>query len=294
MSSWLYCSSVLLFAAFLGAAVTSCSDTSRPAAVPHTEPPVFQAEWEIDTWSVTVDDQGNLHVAQFSESDILKYSSDGELIGRSFVIVDRDTLHVASLTYADGRIVALARREVVVLDANYTVITSWLERYNRGVNGGGDLLDVDGSGNIYVLDDNRDLVVKYGPDGSFETEWRVEHTDTLVGLAGIAVTDAGQVFVSDPLRHRILVYAADGRPLLEFRGQYFGPWGLDISAGYLYVADIPNFRVRKSNLHGHYVSDFYSRGTHGQGLDPPESVDVFGNTVFVVHEESIIRFDYSE
>ncbi len=254
----------------------------------------------MDTWSVTVDGQGNLHVAQFWEPDVLKYSRDGELIGRSFVVLDLDTVDVCSLAYANGRIFALAWSNVVVLDTSYSVIKSWPERRDRNGCSGGDRLDVDGFGNIYVLDDYRDMVVKYGPNGSFETEWTVEHTDQLGngGLAGIAVADAGRVFVSDLWRNRILVYAADGRPLFKFGqpgsrpSEFDGPWGLDISAGNLYVADTSNFRVKRFDLNGQYLSDFYSQGTHGQSLDPPESVDVFGKTVFVMHENSILRFDY--
>ena len=295
--------SLLLLAVVVGAVVSSCDDDpSHPNSVPNTSPPEYQAEWEMDTWSVTVDDQGNLHVAQFWEPDILKYSKDGELIGRSFVVLDMDTVDVCSLAYADGRIVALAWGDVVVLDTTYSVITSWPERHNRNGCGGGDRLDVDGSGNIYVLDDDRDLVVKYGPDGTFKTEWTVKHTDSSGNgfLSGIAVSDGGRVFVSDAWRNRIVVYASDGRLLFEFGkhgshpSELDGPRGLDVSAGFLYVADSANFRIKKFNLYGQYVSDFYSRGTHGQSLDAPESVDVFGKIVFVMHENSILRFDYGD
>lgn len=293
----------LLVVAFVGLAVSSCSDDpSRPAVVLDRRVPVYNAEWEMDVWSFAVDGEDSLHVTQYWEPDVLKYSTDGSLLGRWFVVVDQDTLLASSLTFANGYCIALALSRVVVLDKNHAVVTSWPERNMRNFTGGGDLIDADAYGNIYVLDDNRDLVVKYRFDGSFEREWAVEHLDSLGngGLAGIAVDDAGSVCVSDYWRNQILVYTADGRLLRKFGkfgrrpSEFDGPRGLDISAGILYVADQLNFRVKKFTLHGLYLSDFYSRGTHGQGLDPPESVDVDGNMVFVMHENSILRFDYTD
>lgn len=294
---------LVLLIFILGATiVSSCSDPSHPTHTLDTTVPLYHSEWEVDISSFAVDGQGNLHVAQFWESDVRKYSSDGTLLDRWFVIANGDTLRVDALTYVDSAFVVLARSNVLVVDENYMVVTSWPERHLRNVTGGGDLIDADNSGNLYVLDDNRNLVVKYTLDGQFEREWRIARLDSVAndGPSGIAADDAGRVFVSDTRGNRILVYDAEGTLVRTFGklgyrpGQLHAPLGLAVSGDILYVADLINFRIQKFSVYGGYLSDFYSRGTHGQGLDPPESVEIFGRSVFVMHENSIIRFDYSD
>ncbi len=246
----------LRLAVLVAAATCSCDDSTGPAPVLDRTVPLYHSEWEVDSFSVAVDDAGHLHVVQFWEPAILKYS----------------------------------------------MVTSWPEKHLRNVTAGGDLIDADDSGNIYVLDDNRDLVVKYGLDGEFVREWRIESFDALGrgGLSGIAVSDGGHVCVSDSWRNRILVYTTNGKLIREFgklgdaAGQLDHPMGLDIADGVLYVADTLNFRVQKFTVYGGYLAAFSSRGTYGETLDPPESVDVEEGTVFVVHGSSIIRYDHAD
>ncbi len=278
----------------------SCDDPSSPNEPLDTRVPEYRSQWEADTWSFTTDDGGHVHVTQFWNLDVMTYSSDGDSLGNWFVIFGNDTLSTNGLTHVGETFVALSSSRVFVIDKNYAVVNSWPETRHRSVSGGGDLIDADAAGDIYVLDDNRDLVVKYGIDGEFKREWRIENSDSqgAGGVAGIAVADAGLVFVSDSWRHRILVYTTDGEFVREFGkrgnspGQFYAPRGLDVAGKVLYVADMINFRIQKLTLHGGYLSDFYSRGMYGQGLDPPESVDVDGASVFVMHENSIIRFEY--
>lgn len=281
--------------------ICSCEDdVSRPASMLDTRVPVYGDQWELDVFSFALDDNGALHVAQFFERDVLDVSAEGAMLGSWYVILGTDTVSTSSLTCVGSTFVTLSFDNIVILDANHTVVSSWPEKHSRFFSSGGDLIDADAVGNIYVLDDNRDLVVKYTSDGQFEREWRVGAPDSLGtgGVAGIAVANEGLVFVADAWRHRILTYNTKGALIRTFGkfgdrpGQLDGPRGLDVSTGVLYVADTLNFRIQKFTLTGYYLANFYSRGMYGQGLDPPESVDVDGNKVFVMHENSIIRFDY--
>jgi sugar lactone lactonase YvrE len=288
--------------AALGAAVSACSDSSRPDRPPDTRVPEYHDEWEMNIWAFTVDEKGILHVVQFADPEILKYSSQGDFLGSSFVVVDGDTVNPSGLTYVKEHIVALAWSHVIVVNEEDSVVKSWPERHPRNVTAGGDLIDADASGNIYVLDDNYNRVAKYGLDGSFKHEWNIEPVDSITDawVSGIAVSDRGQVYVTQPGRNRILMYSEEGRPLKKFGAHGSGPnkfaWplGIDVSNGTLYVADSANIRVTKFTLYGEYLSNFYSLGTYGGEIDAPRSVAVYKNNVFVMHDRSIMRFVYSD
>jgi DNA-binding beta-propeller fold protein YncE len=283
--------------------VTSCSDDpSTSHAPPDTRVPEYHDEYEMNIWDYTVDDENNLHVAQFDDPAIMKYSSDGVLLGRWYAVLSGDTVDVSGLAFAKGHFIALAWGKVLVLDKNYAVVNSWPEHYVRDATGGGDLVDADASGNIYALDDNQNHVAKYGLNGSFKVGWDIAPHDSVnsAWVAGIAVTDAGQVYVAQPGRNRILVYSSGGK-LLRTLGKYGTandefqwPLGIDIAGNTLYVADSGNFRIKRFTLYGAFLSDLYSIGTYGPNIDVPRSVIADENKIFVMHGRSIVRFDYPE
>jgi DNA-binding beta-propeller fold protein YncE len=52
--------------------------------------------------------------------------------------------------------------------------------------------------------------------------------------------------VTDPERHRVLVYSAEGKILGQLNGEFRLPVGVWVdAAGYVYVADTYNNRIQK-------------------------------------------------
>jgi hypothetical protein len=280
---------------------TACSDdSSGPKVTPDTRVPEYVKEWQTNIWAYAVDDSGSLYVSQFNEQAILKYSNEGELLDSLFVVLSGDTLDISGLVCVGSNLVTLGWSNVIVLDKDYKVTNSWPEHHPRNITFAGDLIDADPSGNIYVLDDNYNRVAKYSFDGAFRLEWNIEPHDSVdtASVSGIAVTSNGLVCVDQGGRNRILIYSSNGKLLHAFgrhgrgKGQLDFPGGIDESDDVIYVADAGNIRVEKFTLLGGYLSDFYSFGTYGQGIDVPRSVVVHGNKIFVMHGQSIIRFDY--
>jgi DNA-binding beta-propeller fold protein YncE len=81
--------------------------------------------------------------------------------------------------------------------------------------------------------------------------------------SGVAVDDAGDFFVPDAERHRIVKFNAQGRFLAELgaegtaEGELFGPRDVEIGAdGRILVADTENHRVQVWNPDGSFVAAF--------------------------------------
>lgn len=95
---------------------------------------------------------------------------------------------------------------------------------------------------------------------------------------GVAGSSAGQIVVSDSLKHRIHVFTADGGQILDFGeegtkdGKLFHPMSIafDKSQKYILVADSDNNRVQYFDVKtGKFVKKFGSEGSgHGQFNGP--------------------------
>jgi len=74
---------------------------------------------------------------------------------------------------------------------------------------------------------------------------------------GIAVDEAGNVYVADSGNHRIQVFDSSGKFLIQWGsegdgpGQFKEPWGIAVdAAGHVYVADTWNHRIQKFDAEG--------------------------------------------
>jgi hypothetical protein len=106
-------------------------------------------------------------------------------------------------------------------------------------------LAVDGSDNIYVVDDISNRVREFTSAGALITDWYVDHP------AGIAFTE-GKVFVSETFAGHINIYSPAGAPLGSFAngGTTFGQQLAANGAGLLYLGDHGTGRLRCFNTAG--------------------------------------------
>lgn len=156
-------------------------------------------------------------------------------------------------------------------------------------------LDVDGKGNLYVVDGTTKLIQVYDKDGKFLRKLGgpsmfSRPTGIAVDAAGsrIYVVDAGGIESKD---HRVRVFDAQtGAHLLDIgkRGAEPGEFNLPIDAtlgldGLLYVVDGGNSRVEVFRPDGTFVRTFGSIGMRGGQFSHPKEVatDPEGN-VYVV------------
>jgi len=142
---------------------------------------------------------------------------------------------------------------------------------------------VDGSGNIWVVDNHR--ATQYDASGNFSqvfpdwdnSPWDSgddnEHFDT---PCGIAFDSAGRMYVSDLENHRVQVYTfVGGSPVYSTTIGVTGVSGNDNahfnwparividSSDRLYVADVENFRVQRCT----YAAGWTCAAFHGTGIE---------------------------
>lgn len=174
-------------------------------------------------------------------------------------------------------------------------------------------------GSIYVVDSRNARINVYAPDGSFLFFFGGEgagpgqlaslSTAGGGGASGIAIDDDGTIFVADTWNHRIQVFAGDGTYLYgwgeffdarddpeatrERPGAFYGPRGLALHDGLLYVTDTGNERIQVFERDGRFVTMFGSPGAGDGMLLEPVGLAVSGDGVIYVadsHNARIARF----
>lgn len=156
-------------------------------------------------------------------------------------------------------------------------------------------LDVDGKGDVYVVDAKARHVMVYDKDGKFLRSLVDEKMFSRP--TGIAVeADGSKMYVVDTgavtnEEHRVRVFSAqDGKHLFDIGKRGTGPGEFNLPRdvtigrdGLLYVVDGGNFRVQTFKPDGTFVRAFGSIGRRGGQFSRPKEVaaDAAGN-VYVV------------
>lgn len=156
-------------------------------------------------------------------------------------------------------------------------------------------LDVDGKGNLYVVDSAAKLVQVYDKDGNYlrtlaDGKWFLRPSGIAVDAEGsrIYVVDTGGV-TSD--EHRVRVFdAQSGKHLLDIGKRGSAPGELNLPRdvtigqdGLLYVVDGGNFRVQVFRPDGTFVQVFGGIGRQGGQFSRPKeaATDPDGNVYIV-------------
>lgn len=146
---------------------------------------------------------------------------------------------------------------------------------------------VDAADNIYVSDSMRARIYVFNRVGKFlralgESDRKILFKRP-TGLAIDAVR--GVLYVTDTLRHQVLVLDLRGNPQRAIGrrgagpGEFNFPTALTLADGNLYVVDAMNFRVQILSPEGSFVRSFGALGNRSGMLNRPKgiSVDSDGN-----------------
>ncbi|HUG14913.1 MAG TPA: NHL repeat-containing protein [Thermomicrobiales bacterium] len=177
-------------------------------------------------------------------------------------------------------------------------------------------------GSIYVVDSRNARINVYGADGTFLFSFGGEGggpgqlarlaTAGGGGASGIAIDGSGNVFVADTWNHRIQVFAADGTYLFGWGhfydarddpaattqnpGAFYGPRGLALHDGLLFVTDTGNERVQVFQADGQFVTMFGAPGSGDDSLLEPVGIAVSEDGVVFIadsHNARIARYSTS-
>src|SRR6266498_265753 len=218
----------------------------------------------VEPWGVTVDEQGNVYVADTWNHRIQKFDANGKF-EREWEILGQSTDNPEYLwgprgiaISPDGRIYVTdtGNKRVVVFDSN----GKFLQEF--GEEGDGQLdepvgIALESNGLVYVADTWHMQVVVFSAEGNFITKWPVQGWvgDSLDNKPYIAADAQDRVYITDPERYRVIVFSSSGTLLATF-GQY-GPeddaFGLPVgvasdSEGTIWVVDSANNRLAEFNI----------------------------------------------
>ena len=169
-------------------------------------------------------------------------------------------------------------------EEQYQYVTQWGSEFTSPKN-----IDVDTSGNVYVLDRGEfpGRVQKFDAGGGFISQWYSYQWAT-----GLAVDSAGNIFVSEIEGARVLKFEPDGTEITRWGGfgQDNGKFGIPYcvavdTTGNVYVGDtswVIHSRIQKFDSDGGYSAK-WDAGAGEDSVLPDLAVDTAGN-VYVLEE----------
>lgn len=240
-------------------------------------------------------DNNSVYIADYNNSRILKYSSNGVLIATwgNRGSANGQFEEITDLTIdRDGNLLVTDwwNRKV----QKFTTSGTWLNSFGSYGSGNGQFIQAwgitsDSNGDIYVLDEVE--VHKFTTNGTWILDWGSFATSSKsIGFPeGIAIDSNGNVYVSDS--NRIQKYASDGTWIKNWgsygsaNGQFSGVSGVAVDTNNnIYVVDTYNNRIQKFTSDGVWLNSW---GTYGSGngqFGSPRGIVVDSNGDFYVTE----------
>lgn len=145
-------------------------------------------------------------------------------------------------------------------------------------------VDVDGDGNVYVVDQGNYRIQKFTGSGTFLTQWGAYGygDGEFTVPSGLVVTSGGEVDVADQGNNRVQRFTTTGSLLGEWgslgsgNGQFTFPQGIAAGAGgEILVADTGNDRVQRFTATGSYLGQWSSQFSKPIGIDVDSEGDVY-------------------
>ncbi len=175
--------------------------------------------------SLAVTHDGKIYIPN---GKILIYNESGQLLGQ---IGDNDHYYENVAIGPDGTLYALTfQNDHLVRFKKDGSIDLEIPNAVSSVTGepsGFAYLAVDGLGNMYLVDDMADIVLKYSPTGTYIDQFGGKSEDItkfeagkFVSPMGIATDGYGRIFINDS--YDLQVFDSGGKYLNDIRGGYYG------------------------------------------------------------------------
>ncbi len=227
---------------------------------------------------LTIDENGNIYVADHSNGRVQKFTSSGNFIKA-----------VTLSFYPTGIRYSHYNRRIYVTDftvsANlYSFTKEILFDWSKPLGvWGPESIGVDTSGNIYIPDEEHNKILKYDGSGNYITGWSTG------GSASYFPRDAeqspnGDIYVS--IRSsKIVIYSSPGVKKGEFKGNLLDPMAIAFDrTGNVYVTDYSVGQVCKFPPDGSNWTCFGTRGSGDGQLSIPWGLGVFENGDVIVSD----------
>jgi DNA-binding beta-propeller fold protein YncE len=239
------------------------------------DPPVFLLKWGShgtgtsqfdEPWGIAVDPDGNVWVADFQNSRVRKFSSEGDyLAGWGYGSNAGEFKYpIGAASDSDGNIYVTDRDNYRVQKYEADTETWSVFASGFGMPAG---IAVAGDGQVFVVDSSDKHVEVYDSSGTYLTQFGAPGTGDgqFYGASAIAVDSGGAVYVADsgieagdPSRVQKFVWDPEVEPGGAYvydtqfssngsdDGQSLGIYGIVVDpAGGVYITDCYNHRVQK-------------------------------------------------
>jgi hypothetical protein len=213
---------------------------------------------------MTIDDSGNIWVADTLNDRVQKFNSAGVFQMQIGSAGSGDgELHAPTDVAVDGT------GNVWVVDSlnkrvqKFSAVGAYVSQFGVAGSSPGEFSDpfgiaIGGGGALYVTDRNRDRILKFTSAGAYMEEYGTSGSGDgqLSGPHGIAIKSNGMIYVADAWNHRIQRFTAAGAYSAKIGGptwddadgQFNNPVDVRVdAAGNVFVADTGNARLQKFN-----------------------------------------------
>lgn len=184
----------------------------------HADSGQWQADWAAGDFyaprGITVDATDRVYVVNTSRHSIAVYEPDGKRLavwgdGRSSLETFHDPIGIATDTSNHIYIADCGNARIKILDLDgQTVgvipVEDWeVDGFIEGY------IDVDDTGKIYVSGSHTHKICIYLQDGTLYSRFGKHGggPELLYRPTGLAVTETGEIFITDTMNHRVVLYA---------------------------------------------------------------------------------------
>lgn len=279
-----------------GAVAQSAATPEAATATPVPASPPLSLLWQtsflhngvlIDPNFITVDDQGNAYVSDANGFPVKKFDANGNFLvafGRTGTGDGQFTFETGLAVDAQGNLYVadFEGTRIEKFDQSGNFLTKWSTEDPVGPVG----LGVDSKGNVYVgnhrthdhyiqkFDSTGHLLTEWGSNGSDDGQFAAGPTS---GIEDLVVDKQDNIYVTDPLNHRIQKFDSNGNFLAQF-GVYGGdqfdrPFTVAVDAqGNIYLND--GRFLQKLNPDGKFLAQWSTGPQAGGDLDRTNRIAV--------------------
>ena len=231
---------------------------------------------------VTTDAAGNVYVADQGNSQIMKFTATGDLLGKTAAAGPgpgqlASPRSVATDAAGNAYVSDSSNNRIQKLTSSLVFVREWTgSPATTALNFPADLA-VDAGGSVYVADRDNSRIAKFTGDGVFQTSWLMPGATP----TGVAVEPNGNILVTAQSLNAVHRFTPTGSALTGFgsggatAGQFNAPAGIATDAvGNIYVADQSNNRIQKFAADGSFVATWGGVGSAGGQFQSPLGVTV--------------------
>jgi len=152
-------------------------------------------------------------------------------------------------------------------------------------------IEMDDSGNVYIVNMANQTIQKYTVSGKFITGWgiRLDNSNQMSAPYDLAIDKDGFIYITDIYNNFIKKFSSSGKYIMKWggfgddNGQFDRPSGIAIDRmGDIYVSDYKNDRIQKFSKEGNFIKSYGTKGSMSGEFNGPLGIAIDSeNRLFV-------------